>query len=209
MTTAHLKDQIRRSAAAIATIQSYVPTKPRGGVAWGKCPFHEERSASFQLNLAGHRFAGKWRCHGCGLHGDVFDFLMRIESVTLQQAVRRVAGDAGISLDHIAPESPAERAQRLAAEQERSVCLWWYRQKWKAFRGALDRELRGGPPEWGSDGFRRAEFCGQVMVWIERNCRGEKGMRTFRAIGSDRGYRAVPAAHLALQRIIQIAAERL
>lgn len=60
------------------------------GWAQGRCPFHEDRDASFSVCLDGAR--GAWKCFaGCG-HGDMVSFHMRLRAVTFVEAVRDLVG---------------------------------------------------------------------------------------------------------------------
>ena len=63
--------------------------KGRGRVRQGVCPFHHEAEGSFTVYADSER----WYCFGCGLGGDVLDFIQRTENLTLPEAIRRL--DAG------------------------------------------------------------------------------------------------------------------
>ncbi len=65
----------------------------------GLCPFHNERTPSFTINPEKNFF----HCFGCGAHGDVIGFVMRIENRSFVSAVKHIAGRVGLSL----PEAPA------------------------------------------------------------------------------------------------------
>ena len=60
----------------------------RGRVRQGVCPFHEETAGSFTVYADSQR----WYCFGCGLGGDVLDFIQRLEGVDLPEAIRRLQG---------------------------------------------------------------------------------------------------------------------
>ena len=60
----------------------------RGRVRQGVCPFHEEAEGSFTA----YGDSERWYCFGCGLGGDVLDFIRRIEGLTLPEAIRRLEG---------------------------------------------------------------------------------------------------------------------
>ena len=65
---------------------SGVKFKGRGRVRQGLCPFHKETEGSFTAYADTER----WYCFGCGLGGDVFDFIRRLEGLTLPEALRRL-----------------------------------------------------------------------------------------------------------------------
>ena len=60
----------------------------RGRVRQGVCPFHEETEGSFTVYADSQR----WYCFGCGLGGDVLDFIQRSDGVSLPEAIRRLKG---------------------------------------------------------------------------------------------------------------------
>ncbi|MBX3711619.1 MAG: hypothetical protein KF800_06640 [Lysobacter sp.] len=67
---------------------------PRHGNGWaqGRCPFHEDKTASLSVRLDGER--GHWRCFaGCG-HGDLVAFHMRLSGMGFVEAVRDLVGGA-------------------------------------------------------------------------------------------------------------------
>ncbi|GIH92211.1 DNA primase [Planobispora siamensis] len=65
-----------------------------GGNLKGLCPFHDEKSPSFNVTPA----RGYWYCFGCGEGGDVITFVRRLEHLSFGEAVERLAGRAGIHL---------------------------------------------------------------------------------------------------------------
>ena len=60
----------------------------RGRVRQGVCPFHDETAGSFTVYADSQR----WYCFGCGLGGDVLDFIQRLDGVELPEAIRRLQG---------------------------------------------------------------------------------------------------------------------
>lgn len=67
-----------------------------GGDLKGLCPFHDEKSPSFNVTPAN----GLWYCFGCGLGGDVFDFVQRIEHLSFAETIERLAAKAGIAIQY-------------------------------------------------------------------------------------------------------------
>ncbi|MYC37865.1 MAG: toprim domain-containing protein, partial [Chloroflexi bacterium] len=63
-----------------------VVLRGRGRVRQGVCPFHDESEGSFTV----YANTQKFHCFGCGAHGDVLDFVGRVEGLTLSQAIRRL-----------------------------------------------------------------------------------------------------------------------
>ena len=69
---------------------SGVRLRGRGRVRQGVCPFHDEVEGSFTVYADSER----WYCFGCGLGGDVLDFIRRAENLSLSEAIQRLDGDA-------------------------------------------------------------------------------------------------------------------
>jgi DNA primase len=65
-----------------------------GGSLKGLCPFHDEKTPSFNVNPT----RGYFHCFGCGEGGDVIDFVMKTDHLSFTEAIERLAGRAGITL---------------------------------------------------------------------------------------------------------------
>ena len=65
-----------------------------GGSLKGLCPFHDEKSPSFNVNPS----KGFFYCFGCGENGDVIDFVMKTDHLTFAEAIERLASRAGVTL---------------------------------------------------------------------------------------------------------------
>lgn len=167
--------EVRDATDPFYLVSQYVRLKRQGKVAVGRCPFHNEKTASFRVNLAGHRFAGRTKCFGCDWRGDVIDFVARIEGISHFEALKTLAADAGIDLTRTesVPEVKARREDRKHADL-------WYRDRWKFWRRSLNAALMYGPPEYPSDTYSWAEFCGQMMCLIQRLQGTEEGLRAWR-----------------------------
>ena len=89
------KERVRDASRIEPVIGDYVALRRAGGGNLkGLCPFHEEKTPSFQVSPA----RGTYHCFGCGEGGDVFEFVMKIEHLTFVEAVQRLADRAGITL---------------------------------------------------------------------------------------------------------------
>ncbi len=71
---------------------SGVRLRGRGRVRQGVCPFHDEVEGSFTVYADSER----WYCFGCGLGGDVLDFIQRVENLSLPEAIQRLDGGAWV-----------------------------------------------------------------------------------------------------------------
>jgi DNA primase len=89
-------EQLKSSVDIVKTIGEYVRLKRTGttGRFMGLCPFHTEKTPSFNVNAAMQRF----KCFGCGQGGDIFNFIMEIERISFVEALKLVAERNGIAM---------------------------------------------------------------------------------------------------------------
>ncbi len=110
-------DEVRSRTNLADIVGDYVSLKSAGvGSMKGLCPFHEERSPSFHVRPQ----VGFYHCFGCGEGGDVFTFLQKMDHVSFQEAVERMAGRIGYELhyeDGGAATDHGNRARILAANK--------------------------------------------------------------------------------------------
>jgi len=89
-------EEIRNRINILDIISEYVALKRAGKSFKGLCPFHTEKTPSFNVS---EEFQS-WHCFGCGEHGDVFSFLMKIENLTFAEVLERLARKTGVELKH-------------------------------------------------------------------------------------------------------------
>lgn len=90
-------DEVRNAVNLVSLVSEYVALKKRGRNHVARCPFHNEKTPSFNVSEEKQIFM----CFGCGLGGDVFKFVMQIEHLSFPEAVRFVAERHGIVLPEI------------------------------------------------------------------------------------------------------------
>lgn len=105
---------VKQQADIVRIIGEYVRLTKGGAQSFkGLCPFHKERTPSFNVQAAQQFF----HCFGCGQSGDVFTFVQKIENVSFPEAVRTVAQKCGIPLPKREFSSPEEaQASRLRSK---------------------------------------------------------------------------------------------
>ncbi len=87
--------EVRERARIDEVVRETVELRPAGGGSFkGLCPFHEERSPSFQVSAA----KGLWYCFGCGEGGDTIDFVMRVDALSFAEAVEKLAAKFNVEL---------------------------------------------------------------------------------------------------------------
>jgi DNA primase len=117
---------VKQQADIVRVIGEYVKLKKAGAQNFsGLCPFHGEKTASFSVH-ATHQF---YHCFGCGVSGDVFSFVQKIENVTFPEAVRLVAQKLGIALPKASYSNPQEAKEarlrgQLLDVQERAAAFF-------------------------------------------------------------------------------------
>jgi len=87
-------DEVRTAADIVKIVGDYVKLRKAGANYMGLCPFHQEKTPSFAVHPTKQIF----HCFGCGVGGDVFKFVMLIDTLTFPEALRRVAEKAGVRL---------------------------------------------------------------------------------------------------------------
>ena len=103
--------EIRQRADIVAVIGQHVQLRKAGRNHKGLCPFHGEKTPSFNVNPD----KGFFYCFGCQKKGDVFTFVMEYEGKSFTEAAEQLARLAGVTLPEPAAIDPAER--RAIAEQ--------------------------------------------------------------------------------------------
>ena len=87
-------EEVRQSTDIVNLISQYVHLKRSGRNYFGLCPFHSEKSPSFSVSPDKQIF----HCFGCGVGGNVYTFLSKIEGINFKEAVQILAERAGIQL---------------------------------------------------------------------------------------------------------------
>jgi len=90
--------EVREKARIDDIVSQYVTLRNAGGGSQkGLCPFHDERSPSFNVNPS----RGFYHCFGCGEGGDVIAFLMKIDGLSFGEAIERLAEKYGVQLRRV------------------------------------------------------------------------------------------------------------
>src|SRR5215470_5164755 len=104
--SAATREQIRAANDIVEVIGGYVPLKRAGAGFVALCPFHKEKTPSFNVNPHKQIF----HCFGCHKGGDVFTFVQEYESIDFPEALRRLAERAKIPL--VYEQGAGEKASR-------------------------------------------------------------------------------------------------
>ncbi|MBI1921233.1 MAG: DNA primase [Geobacter sp.] len=103
--------EVRERASILDVVSEQVSLKRSGSNWLGLCPFHQEKTPSFNVNPA----KGIFHCFGCGVGGDAIDFVMKLEGLSFPEAVNFLAKRVGVQIED-RPQSATEK--RHADERE-------------------------------------------------------------------------------------------
>jgi DNA primase len=91
----HIIEQIKESNDIVDVVSSYMSLTRKGQNYWARCPFHQEKTASFSVNPSKQIY----HCFGCGVGGNVVNFVMAYEKLTFPETLNMLAERAGINLE--------------------------------------------------------------------------------------------------------------
>ena len=135
---------VKQQADIVRIIGDYIKLKKAGVQNYsGLCPFHGEKTPSFSV----HATRQFYHCFGCGVSGDVFSFVQKIENITFPESVRMVAQKLGIPLPKASYSTPGEAKEarlrgQLLDVHERAVAF--FQECLRRPEGARAREYLAG-----------------------------------------------------------------
>ena len=136
----HVIDEVRDRADIVEIIGEAVQLKKAGREFKANCPFHEERTPSFYV--VPHK--GFYKCFGCGKAGSVFDFVMERQGMDFVEAVKYVAGRAGVEVTEVHGRKPEEDPNRPYYEITAFAQVWFREQLLDDVAGRDAREYLDG-----------------------------------------------------------------
>ncbi|MFJ3229878.1 DNA primase [Streptomyces sp. NPDC086787] len=116
---------VRDAVPIDAVVSEYLQLRNAGGGNLkGLCPFHDEKSPSFQVSPS----KGLFHCFGCQEGGDTLTFVMKVDHLTFSEAVERLAAQAGITLRYEeGGYNPAhQRGERIRLVEAHKAAAQWY-----------------------------------------------------------------------------------
>ena len=111
--------EVKSKLSVVDVVSQTVQLKKSGTTYKGLCPFHGEKTASFNVTPARE----SWKCFGCGLGGDIFSFVMQRDSVSFPEALKQLAARAGVELDERTSREDAQR-KRLSDVLEAAIAFY-------------------------------------------------------------------------------------
>ena len=131
-------DDLKTQTDIVSVINDVVPLKKTGGTWKGLCPFHQEKTPSFNVN----KDKGFFKCFGCGAGGDVVKFIELHQKMPFPEAVRYLANRAGMQV----PEGEGGADDRAAASEREALvqlhetAIAFYREQLASPAGARARK---------------------------------------------------------------------
>jgi DNA primase len=140
----HTIERIKDSNDIVDVIASYLPMKKKGANYWARCPFHDEKTASFSVSPSKQIF----HCFGCGAGGNVLNFVMDYEKLSFIEAVKQLAERANIQLDlnDVSREEQSDTG-KLREMHEKAIEIYHHELFKPSAKKALDYLLSRGLSE--------------------------------------------------------------
>lgn len=123
-------DELYARADIVSVVSGYLSLKKDGRRYWGLCPFHNEKTPSFSVNAD----LNLYYCFGCKAGGNVVQFIMEMERVSFQEAVKILAEKVHMAVPEMQEDPDYERRRRererlLAANRE--AAFFYHDKLWK------------------------------------------------------------------------------
>ena len=154
-------DRVRATVSIVDVVGQHVQLRRTGRNWVGLCPFHGEKTPSFNVREE----TGRYKCFGCDASGDVFTFVQQTEHVDFIGSVEFLAAKAGIQLNYTSTGQSKDRARRKRLIEGMETAVDWYHQRLltapdarpardylrsRGIDGEIARQFRIGwaPDEW-------------------------------------------------------------
>ncbi len=154
-------DRVRATVSIVDVVGQHVQLRRTGRNWVGLCPFHGEKTPSFNVREE----TGRYKCFGCDASGDVFTFVQQTEHVDFIGSVEFLAAKAGIQLNYTSTGQSKDRARRKRLIEGMETAVEWYHQRLltapdarpardylrsRGIDGEIARQFRIGwaPDEW-------------------------------------------------------------
>lgn len=142
-------EEVRAANDIVDVISERIPVRKAGRNYRALCPFHDEKTPSFNINPERQIY----HCFGCGVGGNAITFVMEYDKIGFVEAVRELADRAGIRLPESAGDAPAEDDPVFAAN---ALALRYFRDEFAGREGRAAREYwkTRGVSEEATEAFR-------------------------------------------------------
>ncbi len=125
-------EDIKSRLNIVDIVGQYVKLQKAGSAWKANCPFHQEKTPSFNVNEE----RNMWHCFGCGKGGDVFAFVMEIEGLEFREALKLLAEKAGVELPEYRSDGRANSETKDRGLEILELATKFYeKQLWESERG--------------------------------------------------------------------------
>lgn len=118
-------ERIRSAVSVVDVVGQHVQLRRQGRNWVGLCPFHGEKTPSFNVRAE----TGRYKCFGCDASGDIFTFVQSIQHTDFVGAVELLAAQAGIQLTYTTSGQSRDRARRTRLIEAMEAAVEWYHQR--------------------------------------------------------------------------------
>lgn len=132
-------DAVRERTDLVEVVQRHVALSRRGSSWVGLCPFHQEKTPSFNVVPS----KGIYHCFGCNSGGDVFSFVMKLEGLSFFEAVSELGNAVGIEVEtrELSPAEKRELKKRATLYDALEAAAQFYEaQLWTSSEGQVARD---------------------------------------------------------------------
>lgn len=183
-------DEVKSRINIADVISDYVALRPASvGSLKGLCPFHDEKSPSFNVRPA----QGFYHCFGCGEGGDVYKFLQQMEQLSFSEAVEKCASKIGFSLSYEEGSANPDQGQRARVLEANAAAAAFYQAQLMTDGAIVGRDFLKGrgfdraaaeqfgigfaPKTWSSlfDHLTKLGFTSEELVQAALVTKGDKG----------------------------------
>ena len=184
-------EEVKARVNIADVVGSYVSLKPASaGSLKGLCPFHQEKSPSFNVRP----LQGFYHCFGCGAGGDVYKFLQEMESLSFYEAVENLAAKVGYNLTYEAGAKGPDQGQKARIYEANSAAAKYFQDQLMTDAAIPGREFlksRGfdkaaaelfgvgfAPKGWNNltDHLKASGFTDEELITASLSSRGERGL---------------------------------
>lgn len=162
-------DEIRARLDLAEVIGARVELKKTGSAYKGRCPFHHEKTPSFQVNPDKQYY----HCFGCGESGDIFKFIMKMDGLTFPEAVQKLAERAGVKLEEVSDKRAKIRTRLYALHAELAMfyqrCLEKTKEAEPARAYLRERKLRPGTVKAFGIGYAPKRRKSPILTWAKKH----------------------------------------
>jgi DNA primase len=184
-------EEVKARVNIADVVGAYVALRPASaGSLKGLCPFHQEKSPSFNVRP----LQGFYHCFGCGAGGDVYKFLQEMESLSFYEAVENLAGKVGFTLTYEAGSKGPDQGQKARILEANQVAAKYFQDQLMTDAAIPGREFlksRGfdkqsaelfgvgfAPKGWNNltDHLKAAGFTEEELITASLSSKGERGL---------------------------------